>query len=101
MLDALLLPLYAFAFPGFCVGAVAPVWGCVLAAECFSVASLGFIYVIGGSLLNDEISFWRFLGFLPTSEHFMAFILMGTPILAGRLVRQWLRTSATKPSART
>jgi len=63
MFYALLIPLCVFAVPGFCLGAVAPVWGCLLATECFSVAGLGFIDVIGGSLVQDELSLWRSLAF--------------------------------------
>jgi hypothetical protein len=77
-----------FAVPGFCVGAVAPVWGCLLAAECFSVASLGFFCVIGGSLLQDELSLSGFLGFLTTWDHAVTFAVMGAPVLAGHLVRR-------------
>src|SRR5215467_7624300 len=97
MLTVLLMPLCVLAVPGFCVGAVAPIWGCFVAAECFSIASLGFIYVIGGSLLHDELSLLRFLGFLITWEHAMAFAVMGAPVLAGHLVRRCVPSRRSMP----
>lgn len=89
MFYALLIPLCVFAVPGFCLGAVAPVWGCLLATDCFSVAGPGFIYVIGGSLVQDELGLWRFPGFLATWQHAVAFAVMGAPVVAGHLVRRW------------
>lgn len=72
------------------MGAFIPLWGGLLAAECFLLVSLGFIYVVGGSVFHDELSLWRFLGFLITWPHAIGLAILGVPVLAGRLARMWV-----------
>jgi hypothetical protein len=85
--------LYLFcvlAFPGFFAGMVVPkVWMCFLVAECLTILELGFIYVIGGSLLQDEVSLRNFVVFLFNWKHAIAFAVMAMPVFAGHLVRRW------------
>lgn len=90
MLYLPLILLCVFAVPGFLMGVFAPLWGGLLAAECFLLVSLGFIYVVGGSVLHDELSLWRFLGFLATWPHAAGFAILSIPVLAGHLVRRWV-----------
>jgi hypothetical protein len=33
--------------------------------------------------VQDELSLWRFLGFLATWQHAIAFAVMGAPVVAG------------------
>ena len=49
-----LIILCVFAVPGFLLGFFVPLRGGLLAAECFLLVSLGFIYVVGGSVLHDD-----------------------------------------------
>jgi hypothetical protein len=90
MLSLPLILLCVFAMPGFLMGGFAPLWGGLLAAECFLLVSLGFIYVVGGSVLHDELSLWRFLGFLTTWPHAIALAILSVPILAWHLARRWV-----------
>jgi hypothetical protein len=90
MLSLPLILLCVFAIPGLLLGVFAPLWGGLLAAECFLLVSLGFIYVVGGSVLHDELSLWRFLGFLTTWLHAIGLAILSVPILAGHLARKWV-----------
>jgi hypothetical protein len=90
MFYALVVPSAVFAFPGFFAGAIAPrAWICLALAECLALVGLGYLYVIGGSLLQDELTIRGFLHFLINSEHATAFAVMGSPVLAGHLMRRW------------
>jgi hypothetical protein len=79
-----------FAFPAFFVGLISPkVWVCLLAAIVFTVLPLGFIYLIGGAILQDDKSLRGFFVFLVSDRSVVAFVVAATPILIGQIVRRW------------
>ncbi len=80
----------SFTLPAFFIGLIAPrVWMCFLAALVFSVLTLGFVYMIGSAILQDEKDLKSFLRFLFAGESGIAFAVAGTPVLIGHLVRRW------------
>ena len=67
------------------------VWIGLLLAELFSILGLAFIYVVGGSLLNDALSVSSFLvhGYFGLA-HILAFASFSAPVLVGYITRQLL-----------
>jgi hypothetical protein len=79
----------SFAFPAFFVGLVSPkIWICLLAAVIFTVLPLGFVYIIGSAILQDDKSLRSFFVYLFTGESVIAFAVAGTPVLIGQIVRR-------------
>jgi biotin transporter BioY len=82
---------YTFAIAGFLAGTMlSKTWTCFAVAECLAILGLGFIFVVGGSLVHDEISIPRFVLFLGTWMHLLVFALTALPVLSGHLVRRLL-----------
>lgn len=98
MLDAFLSPplfLPSAISAAVCFGAGAffsRVWIGLLFAEIFSILGLAFIYVIGGSLLNDELSVPSFMAhFYFSLTHAFALTLLSCLVFGGQLTRKLLR----------
>jgi hypothetical protein len=87
-----LIPLAVSVVICFCAGALSPkIWIGLFLAELFSILSFGFIYVVGGSLLNDALSVSNFLArFFFSLQHALALAFFTAPVLAGHLVRRFL-----------
>jgi hypothetical protein len=73
------------------VGAFLRVWIGLLIAEIFSLLGLAFLYVVGGFLLNDELTVRTFLakGYFSLS-HASVFAFSCTLVFAGRFTRKVL-----------
>ena len=98
MLDAFLSPplfLPSAISVAACFGAGAlfsRVWIGLLFAEIFSILGLAFVYVIGGSLLNDELSVSSFMVHSYFSlTHAFAVALLSGLVFGGQLTRKLLR----------
>ncbi len=98
MLDLLLSPpllLPVAISVAVCFGAGAlfsRVWVGLLFSEIFSILGLAFIYVVGGSLLNDELNVSSFMvHFYFSLIHAYAVALLGGLVFGGQLLRKLLR----------
>ena len=99
MLDVILLPpvLAPLAVAAaICTGAGAllRIWIGLVIAEILSIAGLACLYVIGGSLLNDELTVRSFLSFFATGYfnlfHASSFAFFSVMVFAGALTRKLL-----------
>ena len=87
-----LVPLAVSVVICFCAGALLrKIWIGLLLAEIFSLIGLVFMYVVGGSLLNDALSVPTFLShFYFSLLHALAFALFSAAVLAGYFMREFL-----------
>src|SRR2546427_6169182 len=88
----LLVPFAVSVVICFCAGALLrKIWIGLFLAEIFSLIGFAFIYVVGGSLLNDALSIPTFLShFYFSLQHALAFAFFSAPVLAGYLIREFL-----------
>jgi hypothetical protein len=91
-----LVPLSVSVVICFGAGALSPqIWIGLFLAELFSILGLGFLYVVGGSLLNDALSVSTFLiHFFFSLQHALVLALFSAPVLAGHLVRGFVVTKS-------
>jgi hypothetical protein len=77
------------------VGALLRVWIGLLIAEIFSILGLAFLYVVGGALLNDELTVRSFLakGYF-SLLHASVFAFFGALVFAGHFARKILWRAA-------